>query len=349
MKTHKNLYARICAFDNLVLAAARARRGKRCRPATAQFELEREGELLRLQRELQDQSWRPGPYTAFTVHVPKVRLISAAPYRDRVVHHALCNIVEPLFDRGFIADSYACRRGKGTHRAIARFQEFARRYRYVLKADIRKYFPSIDHHILAGALARRIQDRDVLWLMQCIIASSNPQEPVNEYFPGDDLFTPFERRRGIPIGNLTSQFFANVYLDAFDHYVQEQLRCGAYLRYCDDFAVFGADKRWLAEVKAAMGERLAGLRLRLHPSKSQIFPVTQGADFLGFRVFPDHRLLRRDNVARFRRRLRRLAEALRTGRLGRSAVEASVQSWHAHAAFGNTGALRARLRAQAIF
>lgn len=349
MKTFKQLYSRICAFDNLWRGARRAQRGKRFKPGTARFNFHLEGGLLRLQRELKERRWQPGPYHAFYVYEPKKRLISAAPYRDRVVHHAICQVIEPLFERTFIDDSYACRLNKGTHRAILRFSEFARRRRHVLQCDIRKYFPSIDHQILYELLQRKIRDQHALWLLETIIASSNPQEPVPAYFPGDDLFTPFERRRGIPIGNLTSQFFANLYLNGFDHFVKEELRCRCYLRYMDDFAVFDDDKTRLHELRAAMEEYLAGLRLQLHPDKCQVFPVTQGAAFLGFRIFPTHRLLRRDNAVRASRRLRRLAAAYTCGQIGFDQMLHSLQSWNAHAAWGHTWGLRSKLFGATVF
>jgi RNA-directed DNA polymerase len=184
MKTWKRLFEKIVSFENLVLAATRARKRKRLKPATATFDLNLENNLLRLQRELQDQIWQPGEYISFEIFEPKRRLISAAPYEDRVVHHALCNIIEPLFERTFIYDSYANRQGKGTHRAVDRLTKFAKQYRYVLKCDIQKYFPSIDHEILYGFLTRKISDKKVRWLLRTIIDSSNPQEPGRSRTPG---------------------------------------------------------------------------------------------------------------------------------------------------------------------
>ena len=187
-------------------------------------------------------------------------------------------------------------------------KQFARRFRYVLKADIQKFFPSLDHEILKALVARKIKDPDVLWLVGRIIDHSNPQEEVLNYFPGDDLFTPAERRRGIPIGNQTSQFFANVYLDPLDHFVKDRLGIKGYVRYVDDFLVFSDDKSHLADVREQVRDFLVGLRLRLHPKKSVIFPVKQGIRFLGYRVFPTHRLLPKENVRRFRRRVRGMQE-----------------------------------------
>lgn len=340
MKTWNNLFARITSFENLLLAARRARQGKRLKPGTATFDLELEGNLLRLQEELQSHTWQPGGYFTFEIYEPKKRLISAAPYRDRVVHHALCNVIEPLFDQIFIHDSYANRQDKGTHRAVDRLTQFCRRNRYVLKCDIRKYFPSIDHEILCEQIARKIKDQETLWLARCIIDSSNPQEPVCDYFPGDDLFTPHTRRKGLPIGNLTSQFFANIYLNGFDHFVKESLGCHCYIRYVDDFVVLAEDKGFLHGVKEAMGGYLERLRLRLHPTKCQVFPVTQGIDFLGYRVYPDHRRLRRENAVYFRRRLKHLQKDYRDGRIDLERVSRSIQSWVAHVSHADTYGLR---------
>jgi len=349
VRTLKGAWPKLTSFGNLLLAARRAQRGKRSRPATAAFNFDLEGELLRLREELQGRSYRPGPYRTFHVHEPKTRLISAAPYRDRVVHHALCNVVEPFFERGFIEDSYACRRGKGTHACVDRFQHYLRRYRYVLKCDVRKFFPSIDHELLLGRLDRRIADRDVMWLARLIVEHSNPQEAAGLYFPGDDLFTPAERRRGLPIGNLTSQFFANVYLDGFDHFVRERLRPGGYVRYSDDFALFADDKAFLWDCLTACRERLAGLRLALHADKCQVFPAGQGAPFLGYRVLPGKRRLAPTNGWGMVRRLRRMQAAYSRGRIGLEAVRSSIHAWLGHAGHADTLGLRGRLLRGAVF
>ncbi|HMB07556.1 MAG TPA: reverse transcriptase/maturase family protein [Isosphaeraceae bacterium] len=230
MKRHGHLWEGMIAFESLHRAAEKARRGKRFRHPAARFFFHLERELWRLHEELATKTYRPGPYRTFFICEPKRRQISAAPFRDRVVHHALTGMLEPIFERSFIHDSYACRKGKGTHAAVDRCQEFARRFRYVLKADVRKFFPSIDHEILKGLVARKVKDPHVLWLVDRIIDHSNPQDPVLAWFPGDDLFTPIERRRGLPLGNQTSQFFANVYLDPLDHFVTDRLGL-SYVRY----------------------------------------------------------------------------------------------------------------------
>jgi len=350
MKRHKHLFDDITAFENLLRAAEKAQKGKRFTPATAQFNHRLESELLQLQEELQTQTYRLGRYKEFYINDPKPRMISAAPYRDRVVHHALCNVIEPIFERTFIYDSYACRKGKGTHAGVDRLTRFMQTNDYALKCDIKKYFPSIDHEILKGLIRRKIGCARTLWLIDLIIDGSNPQEEVPDYFAGDDLFAPSQRRKGIPIGNQTSQFFANVYLNGFDHFVKEELGCRHYVRYVDDFATLGDDKGWLWEVKAAIEEYLeTRLRLRLHPKKQWVLPVTDGVDFLGYRVFPTHRRVRRSSGWRFARRLKRMQEQYRKGTIDLAKVRQRIASWLGHAAHADTYGLRSALLGSAVF
>jgi len=342
VKRHRHLYPRVWDFDNLYRAYRRARQGKRGKPPAASFEFNLEEELVRLQEELQDKSYRAGPYCSFTIHEPKRRLISAAPFRDRVVHHALCQIIEPLFERQFIHDSYANRVGKGTHWALDRCQQFARRYGCVLQADVRQFFPSIDHAILGDILARTIADDDVLWLVERILESGIgvlSEEYDMQWFPGDDLFAA-SRPRGLPIGNLTSQFWANVYLNPFDHFVKRELRCPAYLRYVDDMLFFGDDKEQLHGWRGAAIERLAGLRLTLHENQAQVYPVAEGIPFLGFRVYPTHRRLKRIKGIAFQRRFQALLARYAAGEMEQEQVEASVLGWVEHARHGDTYGLR---------
>lgn len=340
MKRCGNLWPQVIEFENLWLAARKAQRGKRFRHNVLSFNYHLEQELAQLQQELQTHTYQPGAYRTFRIREPKPRLISAAPYRDRVVHHALCSVILPIFERTFIHDSYANRLGFGTHRALKRFTQFARRCRYILQCDIRKYFPSIDHAILKGLLRRKIKCRDTLWLIDTIIDSSNEQEPAIKYFPGDDLLTPATRRRGLPIGNLTSQFFANIYLNGFDHFVKEQLQVKRYLRYVDDFSLFSDDRGFLADARLAIEDYLATLRLKIHPIKSQLFATRVGANFVGFRVFPGHIRVRSHNLKRARCRLRRLQQGYRQGLVGFERVTQSVQSWAAHLKHGDTWHLR---------
>jgi retron-type reverse transcriptase len=349
MKRQGFLWDELISFPNLLRAALQAQRGKRSRPNVEAFHFDLEPELLRLRDELANHTYRPGPYRTFTLRQGKPRLISAAPYRDRIVHHALVNVLEPIFEPSFLPDSYACRKGKGTHAAVRRCQAYARRYGYVWKADIRKFFPSMDHAILKELLARKVKDPQVLGLAARIIDHSNPQDEVQHSFRGNDLFTPRERRHGLPIGNQTSQFFANVYLDPLDHFLKDRLGVGGYVRYCDDFVAFAGDKRELARARRQVEEFLAGLRLRLHPTKNQVFPTRQGIAFLGYRVFRTHRGLAKPKVFRFRRRLRRLQRRYAERRLELKEAWPCVVSWIGHALQADTFRLRERLFAEHPF
>lgn len=350
MKRLGNLWPHVTAFDNLLLAYRKARRGKQAQPDVAAFTFNLESELLGLQRELLTGSYRPGGYRLFTIYERKPRLIAAAPFRDRVVHHALMNVVEPPLDRRFIHDSYACRLGKGVHRAVDRYQSWAQRYRYALKLDVQRYFPSIDHAILKEKLRRCLKDQAVLALFDSIIDTSPPHsEPITVWWPGDDLLTPLERRAGIPIGNLTSQFLANFYLDDLDHDLKERLRLPAYLRYVDDLFILDDDKERLRDVRATVSEVLTRERLRLHPHKAQITPTRQGLEVLGYRVFPTHRRLRTGNAHRFARRLRSFARGYAAGRLQWDDFNPAVQSWIGHARHADTGGLRAKIFSATLF
>lgn len=330
MKRYGNLWPQVIAFENLLRAARQAQKGKRFRSNVLDFNYHLEQNLAQLQQELQNQTYQPGAYRSFRIFEPKPRLISAAPYRDRVVHHALCNVIVPIFERTFIADSYANRLGFGTHRALHRFTQFARSNQYVLQCDVRKYFPSIDHLILKHILSRKIKCPETLWLMNLIVDHSNEQEPVIEYFPGDTLFTPCERRHGLPIGNLTSQFFANCYLNGFDHFVKEQLKVQCYLRYVDDFALFSNNYHFLVVARQAIEDYLITLRLSIHPIKSQLFETRIGANFVGFRILPDRIRVRNDNLRRSRLRLRRLKAAYYNGEIDLQQFNQSLQCWLSH-------------------
>jgi retron-type reverse transcriptase len=349
MKRYGRLFPQITAFENLIAAARQAQRGKRFRANVLAFNFSLEQQLFRLQEELLTHTYRPGAYTTFEIYEPKPRLISAAPYRDRVAHHALCNIIVPIFERTFIRDSYANRVGFGTHRALRRFTEFLRSSRYVLQCDVQKYFPSIDHDILKTLIRRKLKCLDTLWLIDTILDQSNAQEPVHHYFPGDDLFAPQQRRRGLPIGNLTSQFFANVYLNGLDHVVKEELQAAKYVRYVDDFAIFANDQGWLKEIRIDIEKYLANLRLKIHPVKSQIFATRHGANFLGFRVFPDRVRVRSENLRRARRRLRDMQAAYAARKLEPREITQSLQSWIAHLKHGDTWRLRERIFTHLVF
>jgi retron-type reverse transcriptase len=339
-RRHERLFERIACFQALHAAARRAIRGKRKKPGAAAFFADLEGELLALERQLHAGTYRPGRYVAFAVNDPKRRIVSAAPFRDRVVHHALCAVVEPIFEKGFIDHTFANRVAKGTHCAVKVYEHYRDRHDFVLRCDIYRYFPAIDHAILESEFRRRIACRRTLALLDLIVDGSNPQEPVNLYFDGDDLFAPFRRRRGLPIGNLTSQFFANLYLDGLDHFVTEVLQA-PYLRYVDDFALFAGDPAILLNWRSRIEDYLVGRRLKLHPRKTFVSSCREPAQFLGLVLHHDaRRRLPDDTVRRFRNRLRGLRDRWRAGTIELNAVDSRVGAWIAHATHADTWRLR---------
>jgi len=336
------MYQQLFSWENLLLAYRKASKGKRGQANVAEFEYRLEDNLLQLQRELREKIYEPGNYYSFYIHDPKRRLISAAPFRDRVVHHALCNLIEPIFEKSFVFDSYANRIGKGTHKALDRATHYARQFRYVLSCDIRQFFPSIDHNILFRILASKINDPDILWLIGGILQSGVgilSEEYEMNYFPNDDLFA-IHRPRGLPIGNLTSQFWANCYLNPFDHFVKREVACRGYVRYVDDFLLFSNDKSELLEWRETIIKRLMEFRLKLHENKAQARPVTEGIPFLGFTIFPAHRRLKRRKGIAFQRKYQQMLCENKIGKASRTEIAALVQGWVNHVRHANTWGLR---------
>lgn len=334
-RTAKNLYPAIYSFESLYYAYLRARRNKRYRHEVLRFTARLEEELITLQNELIYQTYRPGRHREFVIHEPKTRVIMAPPFRDRVVHHALVAVIEPIFERGFIYDSYACRVGKGTHAGANRVTEFLRRAQaewgrvYCLKADVSQYFPSIHHETLKALIRKRIACSSTLWLIDTIIDSTAEE--------GDP--SP----RGLPVGNLTSQLFANVYLNELDQFIKHTLRVRYYVRYMDDFVVLHHDKRALWDIKREVECFLADrLLLRLN-HRTGVFPISQGIDFLGYRIWPTHRLLRKSSIKRARRGFKKLARDYAEGRIPLERVKASIMSWLGHCKHANTYRIREKV------
>jgi len=349
MKRYADLWPGLINWKNLLLAAKRARRGKRDRPVVQQFDFQLEWELLLLRSELEKGSYHPGPFRTHKIFRPKTRMISAAPYRDRVVHHAIMNVLEPILETHFYQHSYACRVRKGTHAASRHLQTLLRTYRYSLQFDIRKFFPSIDHDVLKIGFRRRLKDRSFLKLLELIVDGSNPQEPVLDYFSGDDLFTPFECRKGLPIGNLTSQWFANWYLDPLDHWLTSHMRIGGHVRYCDDFVILDNDRQKLCEMKHAVPEFLAKLRLKVHSERLAVLPSAAGRTFVGYRILPSHRVITAEGKQRFLRRLRWIKRSFVNGDISREAVHGRLMSWMGHAGQADSLPLLRKLAADWVF
>jgi len=337
MKKIENLYQKIISKENLYRAAYVASKGRRYRDTTADFNFCLEEEINCLHRECLRRTYRHGKYRLFTIYEPKERMIAAAPFRDRVVHHAVHDCLEPLIDKTFIHHSYACRKDKGTHKAVDRAQSFLRANEFCFHGDIKKYFPSINHDILKGMLRTRIGDRDLRWLLDELIDSADGISQVaNRKWQ--------MAKRGLPIGNLTSQFFANLYLNELDYFVKFDLREKYYLRYMDDFLVFGNDKNELNVIKEKIRDFLGNkLALNLHEGKSQIYKTKNGIKFLGFRIFRNHRRLTSDNVRRFRKRLKRFTYLFENDKIKADEICDSVRCWAAHSKYANSFNLRNRI------
>ena len=339
-KTFGNLFPRICSLENLYEAARKTRKRKTRQECVERFELHRERFLHQLREELLNGSWRPSPYRQFRIHDPRERLISAAPYRDRVVHHALCNIIEPLIERRFIEDTFSCRKGKGTRAARERCRKYTNRYRYVLKCDIRKFFQSVDHEILLAKIAGVIRCGSTLALCAAIVESFHDSEVPPIVFPGDDPPVATARDRGVPIGNLTSQIWGNLYLDRVDHLVKEVFRMPGYARYTDDFLVWSDDKQALRELREHLAEELVVERLILHERKTRLMQCGEGVPFLGFRFFPGRvpRMLS-EAKRRFEKRARRQVAHWDGSEEERVAICSSMSGWAAFAQYGNVKGL----------
>lgn len=330
MKRYGYLYSQVYDFENLYDAYLKARKSKRYRREVLKFTEHLEENLINIQNELIWKAYQPRPIRQFYVYEPKKRLISAPAFYDRVIHHALCNVIEPIFNNSFIYHSYACRKDKGTHKAANVFQEQIRQAKrkwgraYCLKIDVRHYFPSINHGILYQIIERKFKDPDLLSLIKTIIDSN----------PGGT---------GIGIGALTSQLFANIYLDQLDHFAKEVLRLKHYIRYMDDIVIMAPNKRELHTVLAEI-ENFLWNKLRLTTnSKTQIMPINRGVTFLGYRIWPTHRLLKGQSKRRVKRKMRVYQKLYKEGMVELEEIRASLMSWLGHIKHCNSYNLQEKL------
>lgn len=318
-KTHNDLYSQIIDFDNLWQAFLTARKGKRYRREVAHFTANLEENLLNIHNHLVWGSWKPGRSREFRIFEPKQRDIEAPPFADRIVHHALVRVVNPLFERRFIYHSYACRTGKGAQKAIKAVQAMLRAAGrnwptpYIVKADVKSYFASIRHDVLFRAIERVISCSETLDLWRCVTVAYGHEGGI-----------------GLPVGALTSQLAANVLLDQLDHVAKDELGIRKYVRYMDDIIMVLPDKEsaWLA-LREITGE-LAVLGLCINP-KSSIFPADRGVDFCGYRTWATHILPRKRNIRKARDRLRTLTKLFKEGRAGLRDVQLEVSSFLAYA------------------
>ncbi|MBU1092777.1 hypothetical protein KJ836_03880, partial [Patescibacteria group bacterium] len=277
-------YNYIISCENLLEAWKEFLRGKRSRKDVQEFELNLMGNILALQRDLSNKTYKHSAYQAFNISDPKPRNIHKASVRDRLLHHAIYRILYPYFDKTFIVDSYSCRIGKGTHKAINRFRDFAYKVSknntktaWVLKCDIKKFFASIDQTILLSIVNRYIPDNDIRWLIFQIVYS----------------FHSTQKGKGLPLGNLTSQLLVNIYMKEFDQFIKHKIKAKHYIRYADDFVILSENKVWLESILPEIKDFLRNnLKLQLHPDKVYIKTIASGVDFLGWTHFLDHRVVR---------------------------------------------------------
>jgi len=321
-----DLWPRVTSLPNLLTATRRAARGKRRQHHVARFLAEREPRLLALRRELLAETYRPGPMSSFVIEDPKRRLICVAPFRDRVVHHAVIDVLEPVFDRRMIHATFACRRGKGTHAALDHVQGLARRHQWFLKMDVAQFFASVPHAVVKQTVARMVKDPAVLRLLGRIVAAGGREDE-----PG----------RGLPIGNLTSQWLANLVLGAIDRRVQT-LRVGGYGRYMDDFVLLDDDRERLRAARGEIERWLAELGLRAKPQATMLARTRDGLPFLGFVLFPAVRRVRPRNRRRVVRRWKARLWQWRRGQLDEEALADAVRSMMAHLEHGTTRGWRRR-------
>lgn len=330
----EDLYFRICSYDNLLLAFKKARKGKTAKAYVLEFERELKHNLLQLRTELLFHAYKPIPLQSFIIHDPKTRKISKSAFRDRIIHHALCNVISPIFEKGFIHDSFANRIGKGAFKAIERFDIFQRivsknysQKVFVLKADIKKYFDNVSHELLLSIIQKKISDKRVICLIRKILANYCIQE-----------------RRGMPLGNLTSQFFANVFLNELDQFVKHNLKAKYYIRYVDDFVILdrhpGILRQYMDEIRIFLNNKLA---LELHPDKSRIIPARQGIEFLGMRIFPHYKLLKKKNLGKFYRKLDLFYTDYEHKNTNYDIIYNSLEGWCAYATNANTYKLRTKI------
>jgi retron-type reverse transcriptase len=339
MKTFNNLYSLIISQENLLYSWDRFKKGKRKKKDVGLFEYHLEQNLLELYRILKDKTYRHKPYSGFYISDPKVRHIHKATVRDRVVHHALFKMLNPLLEPTFISDSFSCRLGKGNHVGMKRLETMTRKVSknythpcFVLKCDIKKFFDSVDHEILLHLLTKRISCPDTVWLLRDVIGSFSASESLFE-------------RCGLPIGNLTSQLFANVYMNELDQFMKHELRVTYYARYTDDFVVVADSIEYLESILPPIADFLTEhLKIEMHPDKTSIRTLQSGVDFLGYVIRPHHRLMRTKTKLRIYRKFKEKVRAYKTGEIDETKLSASMQSFLGALSHADTHKARQELK-----
>ncbi len=342
MKTYNNLYKKLCSFDNLVLAFKKARKGKLKKNYVINFELKLQKNLKCLQEDLINREYYPCQLKKFIIRDPKTRTIHASIFRDRIVHHAIINILNPIYEKIFIYDSFASRKNKGSQEAIKRFEFFMRKVSsngkfvknsfnnnsiqgYVLKADFKHYFDSVNQEVLISILRKKIKDEDLIGLIKIVLEN-------------------FSEEIGMPLGNYTSQFFANVYLNELDYYVKNVLKAKYYIRYVDDFVILHKNKKRLEYFLNHINRFLPYLKIKLHEDKTKIYALRNGITFLGYRIFYHYKLLRKRNVRTFMRKLEKNISLCNNNEITKEQLESRVNGWMGYAKFGDTFNFREKIK-----
>ena len=342
MKIYKNIFEKIISSENLFSAWDAFRSDKRSKLDVLQFEWNLERNIFQLHRDLKNKTYKHGPYVGFYIRDPKQRHIHKASVRDRILHHAVFSVVNPIFEPTFISTSFSCRVGYGTHKGVEVLKKIMGKVSknntnrcFVLKCDVRKFFDSVNHEILLSIIKKRIKDIDAMWLLKSIIESYK-SAPVENEGQGQP--------RGIPIGNLTSQLFANVYMNELDQFVKHRLKIKHYVRYTDDFALVSESPEELGKLLIPISKFLQNeLALTLHPNKSILHSICQGVDFLGYVIFPHHRLIRSKTKHRMFRKLEKQMEEYRAGDITKLNFEQSLQSYLGVLSHADTYGIREEL------
>jgi len=357
-------FENIISVENLLLAWEEFIKGKKNKFDVQEFSFQLMDNILSLHNDLLQRRYKHSEYKRFHICDPKQRVIHKAFVRDRLLHHAIYRIFYPFYDKTFFADSFSCRLNKGTHKAMARFEKFFykvsqnnTRTCWVLKCDIKKFFDSIDHSVLFSILQNKITDRDTLWLLREIIVSFNRDYIQLGLFDLRDAQIKRERERetapcgrGIPIGNLTSQLFANIYMNEFDQFVKHQLKIKHYIRYADDFVIVSSSIDYLQDLLPVIESFLSHrLHLKLHPNKISIRKVGQGVDFLGFIILPRYRLVRTKTRQRIFKKLKTRVDEYKAGKIAEEALNQSLQSFLGVFAHANSYELTEKLKNQFWF
>ncbi len=338
------------SFRGIYRNYRKCRRNKRNSPNALRFEINAESNIIKLEQQLNDRKYRPSRCILFTAQKPKVREIFASDFKDRVVHHILIEHLTSIWERIFIFDSYACRDGKGTHKAVVRLQTAMRSISkngnvraYYLQLDVKDFFITINKKILFDLVSAKIKDTGMRWLAESLIFSDPTANYIQcgdrrlqEQIPPNKTIFGKNNERGLPIGNLTSQYFANIYLNELDQYVKHTLKAEHYFRYVDDFVILGTDEQQLKDcrdkIEAFLAERL---KLQLHPKRRKLLPISTGVDFLGYIVRQDYILVRRRVINNLRAKIKQFSVQKEDG----AALKATIASYMGHFKWANAHGL----------